>query len=287
MKKILLVTGLILILILFCTIMLYSQVSTWRQTGGSVSPQTTQSSPRVQPSVPQQQNNVSSWRTQTAPIRPGDRYDVQPLVRRYRPTIQNPYGLQYGIYGYYQPYPYIWYDDYGWRQRSIIHVYENGRKDTVKGKPLYVNLGIQFSGKNMLGGYVTIGNKGYFIMDYLSTNQVYDITKYTLGTTYFTNHSISTADFQIISSNIIKRNIFYLGGGKMVNNKTGFHVMVGFGNDNKIYRGEDDKGYITFPNKETFTTVKFGLLRNYKNLGLKLDYDPIKEIFTWGLGIHL
>ena len=286
MKKILLVTGLILILILFCTIMLYSQVSTWRQTGGSVSPQTTQSAPRVQPSVPQQQNNVSSWRnnspqqSQTQPDRRG-RVFIQNWNR------QNQFGYYWGNWGWYQPIPYIWYDNFGWRQRSIIHVYENGRKDTVKGKPLYVNLGIQFSGKNMLGGYVTIGNKGYFIMDYLSTNQVYDITKYTLGTYYVTNRSISTADFPIISSNIIKRNIFYLGGGKMINNKTGFHVMVGFGNDNKIYRGKDDEGYITFPNKETFTTVKFGLLRNYKNLGLKLDYDPVKEIFTWGLGIHL
>ena len=64
MKKVLLVTGLILILILFCTIMLNAQVSSWRQTGGSVpaSSQTSQSTQtRVQPSVPQQ-NNVSSWR---------------------------------------------------------------------------------------------------------------------------------------------------------------------------------------------------------------------------------
>ena len=284
MKKILLVTGLILILILFCTIMLYSQVSTWRQTGGSVSPQTTQSAPRVQPSVPQQQNNVSSWRNnepqQSQPNQRG-RVGIQNWNRN------NQFGYYWGNWGWYQPMPYIWYDDFGWRQRSIIHVYENGRKDTVKGKPLYVNLGIQFSGKNMLGGYITIGNKGYFIIDYLTTNQMDNITKYTLGSDYFPNKSLSDVDFPIISSNIIKRNIFYLGGGKMINNKTGFHVMIGFGNDNKIYRGQDKIGYLTFPNKETFTTVKFGLLHNYKNLGLKLDYDPIKEIFTWGLGIHL
>jgi hypothetical protein len=266
--------------------MLYSQVSTWRQTGGSVLPQTTQSAPRVQPSVPQQQNNVSSWRnnspqqSQTQPDRRG-RVFVQNWNR------QNQFGYYWGNWGWYQPMPYIWYDDFGWRQRSIIHVYENGRKDTVKGKPLYVNLGIQFSGKNMLGGYITIGNKGYFIIDYLTTNQMDNITKYTLGSDYFPNKSLSDVDFPIISSNIIKRNIFYLGGGKMINNKTGFHVMIGFGNDNKIYRGQDKIGYLTFPNKETFTTVKFGLLHNYKNLGLKLDYDPIKEIFTWGLGIHL
>ena len=268
--------------------MLNAQVSTWRQTGGSVPAQTSQSTQtRVQPSIPQQNENVSKWRTQTAPIRPGDKFEGQPLTRRYRPTTYNPYGLQYGVWGWYQPYPYIWYDNYGWRQRSVVRIYENGRRDTVKGKPLYVNLGIQFSGKNMLGGYITIGNKGYFIIDYLTTNQMDNITKYTLGSDYFPNKSLSDVDFPIISSNIIKRNIFYLGGGKMINNKTGFHVMIGFGNDNKIYRGQDKIGYLTFPNKETFTTVKFGLLHNYKNLGLKLDYDPIKEIFMWGLGIHL
>ena len=83
----------ILMLLLVIPMISFSQVSSWRQTGGSVPSQTTQSAPRVQPSIPQQNENVSKWRTQTAPIRPGDRYDVQPLVRRYRPTIQNPYGL--------------------------------------------------------------------------------------------------------------------------------------------------------------------------------------------------
>ena len=101
MKKILLLTLLI-------PTLMFGQVSSWRQTGGSSSSQTSQSTPRVQPSVPQQQNNVSSWRTQTAPIRPGDNFQRQPLTRRYRPTTYNPYGLQYGVWGYYQPYPYIW-----------------------------------------------------------------------------------------------------------------------------------------------------------------------------------
>jgi hypothetical protein len=141
MKKLVLIGGLTILLVLICAVMLNAQVSSWRQTGGSVPSQTTQSAPRVQPSVPQQQNNVSSWRTQTAPIRPGDRYDVQPLVRRYRPTIQNPYGLQYSVWGWYQPYPYIWYDDYGWKQRSEIRIYENGRRDTIS-KELYYTFGI-------------------------------------------------------------------------------------------------------------------------------------------------
>jgi len=80
-------TALFVIILLF-PLLSFSQVSSWRQTGGSTPPQSTQ---RVQQSVPQQQNNVSQWRTQTAPIRPGDNFEGQPLVRRYRPTPQNQY----------------------------------------------------------------------------------------------------------------------------------------------------------------------------------------------------
>ena len=69
----------LLMLLLVIPMISFSQVSSWRQTGGNVpaSSQTTQSS-NVQQSVSQQQNNVSSWRTQTAPIRPGDNFQGQP-----------------------------------------------------------------------------------------------------------------------------------------------------------------------------------------------------------------
>jgi len=59
MKKILLITGLVLTLVLFCTIILYSQTSTWR--GATSTPRvSTQSS---QQSIPQR--NVSSWRNES------------------------------------------------------------------------------------------------------------------------------------------------------------------------------------------------------------------------------
>ena len=57
MKKLLLISGLTILLVLICAIMLNAQVSTWRQTGGSVPAQTSQSTQtRVQPSIPQQNN---------------------------------------------------------------------------------------------------------------------------------------------------------------------------------------------------------------------------------------
>ena len=94
MKKVLLVTGLIFILILICTFMLSAQVSSWR----SNPPQQSQTQTRVQPSIPQR-NNVSRWRTQTEPIRPGQPIPNQPLVRRWRGNVVNPYQYYWGTWG--------------------------------------------------------------------------------------------------------------------------------------------------------------------------------------------
>jgi len=49
MKKTLLITGLILILVLFCSIILYSQTSNWRSNPS----QPQRSTPSVQQSIPQ------------------------------------------------------------------------------------------------------------------------------------------------------------------------------------------------------------------------------------------
>lgn len=279
MKKILLVTGLILILILFCTIMLYSQVSSWRQTGGSVSPQTTQSVPRVQPSVPQQ-NNVSQWRTQTSPIRPGDRYDAQPLTRRYRPTNQNPYGLQYGVWGWYQPYPYIWYDNYGWRQRSVVRIYENGRRDTVASTPILFSAGIGHTNNKQSSYWGLIGGtKGYFIMDYVMTYAIDQNQYYPYG-------QINNVDFPLSKTDWKKESTFYVGGGKRIG-KLGIHGMIGFGGEIIRWQGKDDLGGISFPkSNSSFTTFKIGLIRDFKFVTLKLDADPIRGYTQIGIGLN-
>ncbi len=117
----------ILFLLVLLPTLAFSQVSSWRTTTSQPAQTSQSTQTRVQPSIPQQ-NNVSSWRTQTAPIRPGDNFEGQPLTRRWRATQINPYGLMWGTWGWYQPYPYTWYDDYGWRQRSEVRIYENGKR---------------------------------------------------------------------------------------------------------------------------------------------------------------
>ena len=279
MKKILLVTGLILILILFCTIMLYSQVSTWRQTGGSVSPQTTQSAPRVQPSVPQQQNNVSSWRnnppqqSQTQPDRRG-RFGIQNWNRN------NQFGYYWGNWGWYQPFPYMWYDDYGWRQRSVINIYENGKRDTIRKERVYTSFGFGHTTNKQVVYWGTVGGKkGYFIMDYVMTYAIDQNSYYPYG-------QINNVDFPLSKNDWKKESTFYVGAGKRIG-KIGIHGMIGFGNEVIRWQGKDAIGGISFPkSNSSFTTFKVGIIKDFKFITLKLDTDPIRGYTQISIGLN-
>jgi hypothetical protein len=278
MKKVLLVTGLILILILFCTIMLNAQVSTWRQTGGSVPSQTSQSTQtRVQPSVPQQQN-VSSWRNnppqQSQPLPPRGRGGIQNWGR------VNQFGYYWGNWGWYQPYPYTWYDDYGWRQRSVIHVYENGKRDTIRKERVHTAFGFGYTNNKQATYWGMVGGKkGYFIMDYVMTyakdqNQ------------YFPYGQINNVDFSLSKEDWKKESTFYIGAGKRINN-IGIHGMIGFGSEVIRWQGKDDLGGISFPkSNSTFTTFKIGIIKDFKFFTLKLDNDPIRGYTQIGIGLN-
>ena len=278
MKKILLVTGLILILILFCTIMLYSQVSTWRQTGGSVSPQTTQSAPNVQQSIPQQQNNVSSWRNNPP-------QQSQPLPPRGRGGIQNwngpnQFGYYWGNWGWYQPFPYIWYDDFGWRQRSVINIYESGKRDTIRKERVYNAFGFGHTNNKQSAFWGMVGGKkGYFIMDYVMT---YEIDK----NQYYPYGQINNVDFPLSKTDWKKESTFYVGGGKRIG-KLGMHGMIGFGNEVIRWQGKDDLGGISFPkSNSSFTTFKVGIIKDFKFVTLKLDNNPIRGYTQISIGLN-
>ena len=258
----------ILSLILLVPTLVFGQVSNWR------------TSPNIQSSPRVQQPNVSSWRTQTSPIRHGDDFRNNQPIRRYRSTPVNPYGLMWGTWGWYQPYPYIWYDNYGWRQRSVIRVYENGKRDTIAVKPLYYTFGLGKTNNKQASFWGTIGgNKGYIIIDYVMT---YDIDR----NQYFPNGNIAVADFPISKEDFRKENTFYLGGGKRFGT-LGVHGMIGFGNEILRYQGKDIIGGISFPKSNTnFTTFKIGIIKDFKFFTLKLDHDPIRKYSQIGIGLN-
>ena len=256
---------------------IFGQVSSWRTNPPQQSQQRVET-PRVQSSVPQREG-VSRWRTQTEPIRPGQQFPQQPLVRTYRSTRTNPYGLMWGTWGWYQPYPYIWYDNYGWRQRSEIRIYENGKRDTV-GRNTYFTAGLGHTNNKQASFWGVIGgNKSYFIIDYLMT---YDIDR----NQYFPYGNIAIADFPISKNDFRKEHTLYLGGGKRFG-RLGVHGMIGFGNEILRYQGKDIIGGISFPKSNTnFTTFKFGIIRDFKFFTLKLDRDPIRNFNQISIGLN-
>ncbi len=263
----------LLFLLAFIPTLSFSQVSSWRNNP----PQQRVEAPRIQPSVPQR-NDVSRWRTQTEPVRPGQPIPKQPLVRRWRPTLANPYGLMWGNWGWYQPYPYFWYDDWGYRNRGVVHIYENGRRDTVRHKKPVISFGLHTTTDNQFGGFFTIGNRGYFIVDFNSTFEVD-------RSTYFPYGTLDRVDFPLISDLVKKRSV-YLGAGKRFK-RTGVHAMFGFGNERVLFRGRDRVGEITFPKSNTqFTSIKFGALHDFKNFTLKFDTDRIRGYSQFGVGLN-
>ena len=257
----------------------YSQVSSWRNNP----PQKSAEAPKAQ-SPSTSRSDVSSWRTQTAPIRPGDGFNQNPQPTR-RVRIQNwnrvnPYGYYLGDFGWYQPFPYIWYDDFGWRQRSIIHVYESGRRDTVRREALYYTVGLGYTNNKQASFWGTIGRKKtYFILDYTMS---YDIDR----NQYYPNGRIDLVDFPLSKEDFIKQGTIYAGVGKRVG-RIGVHGMIGFGGETIRYQGRDALGGISFPKSSgNFVTCKIGILKSFKFMDLKFDTDPIRKYSQISIGLN-
>jgi len=179
-------------------------------------------------------------------------------------------------WNYYSP---SWYwNDCGYRQPARIYVYDNGRRDTVRGKKPIISFGIQKTNDKQVGGFFTIGNKGYLITEYNASVERDNSTFFPFGT-------IGQVDFPLVND-LVQRQSFYIGAGKRIK-RTGIHVMIGTVSEDVKWRGRDALGYITFPKYlDRFTTVKVGALHDYKNFTLKFDYDPIINNGTFGLGVN-
>ena len=275
MKKLLLVLTLI-------PILSFSQVSNWRSNPPQQQSTPQRSTPSVQQSVPQR-NDVSDWRSQP----PSRGYD-RPV--RTRPgsniIVRDPWfggwnrwdmwGAPGFGWNFWQP---SWYwNDWGYRQPARIYVYDNGKRDTIRGKKPVISFGIQRTTDKQLGGFFTIGNKGYFIMEYNSSVE-------RDNSTFFPYGNITQIDFPLVND-LVQRNSFYIGAGKRIK-RTGVHFMIGTVSEDVKWRGRDDLGYITFPKYlDRFTTMKVGALHDFKNLTIKFDYDPIINNKTFGLGVN-
>jgi len=259
------------------------QVSNWRT---PPSPQKQSIPQRSTPSVPQR-NDVSRWRSEPSrgydrPIRtrPGSNIIVRD------PWLMNNWGWGWNrwdmwgapSFGWNFWNPGFYFNDWGYRQPARVYYYDNGRVDTIRGKKPVVSFGIQKTNDRQIGGFFTIGNKGYFITEYNSSFE-------RDNSTFFPNGNITQVDFPMVND-LVRRNSFYIGAGKRIK-RTGIHLMIGTVSENVKWRGRDDIGFITFPKySDRFTTLKIGALHDYKNFTIKFDYDPVITNATFGLGVN-
>jgi hypothetical protein len=258
--------------------LMFGQVSTWRTN----SPQQTQT--RVQSSTPQQ-NNVSSWRNNPpqqsqsqSGVRGRDRVRNWNGIQNW--NRNNQFGYYWGTWGWYQPFPYMWYDDFGWRQRSVIHIYENGKRDTIRKERVHTAFGFGYTNNKQATYWGMVGGKkGYFIMDYVMTYAKDHNQYYPYG-------QINNVDFPLSKEDWKKESTFYIGAGKKIDN-IGIHGMIGFGSEVIRWQGKDDLGGISFPkSNSTFTTFKIGIIKDFKFFTLKLDNDPIRGYTQIGIGLN-
>lgn len=265
----------LLLLLVILPITVFSQVSGWRSNptqSQRLTPSPTYTTP--------QRNDVSNWRNQ-----PQKEYNrPQPNRNSSNIIIRNQWGWnRWDMWGapgfgwnFWQP---SWYfNDWGYRQPARVYVYDNGKRDTIRGKKPVISFGIQKTTDNQVGGFFTIGNKGYLIMEYNSSVE-------RDNSTFFPYGNIIQIDFPMVND-LIQRNSFYIGAGKRIK-RTGVHFMIGTVSEDVKWRGRDDLGYITFPKYlDRFTTVKIGALHDFKNLTIKFDFDPIINNGTMGVGIN-
>ena len=176
--------------------------------------------------------------------------------------------------------PYIWYDDYGWRQRSVIHIYESGRRDTIRKELVYTSFGFGHTTNKQAAFWGIVGGKkSYFIMDYVMT---YAIDR----NQYYPYGQINNVDFPLSKEDWKKESTFYVGAGKRIG-KIGIHGMIGFGNEVIRWQGKDDLGGISFPkSNSSFTTFKVGIIKDFKFVTLKLDTDPIRGYHQISIGLN-
>ena len=111
-----------------------------------------------------------------------------------------------------------WYfNDWGYRQPARVYVYDNGKRDTIRGKKPVISFGIQKTTDKQIGGFFTIGNKGYLIAEYNSSVERDNSTFFPFG-------NITQVDFPLVND-LIQRNSFYIGAGKRIK-RTGVHFIV-------------------------------------------------------------
>jgi len=192
----------------------------------------------------------------------------------------------WGPYNYY--YPFYWYDNWGYRNPARVYVYE-GKLDTVKVEVPTTVLGLSFNSGRELGGWLTVGRKNYFIMEYSHSFQ-------SDNSTFYSNITIQDAidwnDRELKDQ--VNTGLFSLGLGTHVKKELSVYGQLGFGSKTvrKKYYDElrvlSNNGEYSFPyTHSNVTTVKVGAIYHMKKVLTKFDADIVRQTYSVGIGIKL
>lgn len=181
-----------------------------------------------------------------------------------------------------------WYDNWGYRNPGRVYVYSDGKRDTVKAKPLHGSVGISYNKNPEWGLWGTLGREVYVILEYSRSFQR-DESAYYSDITKDQVNEWGDKRFE----NQVRSNLFSLGLGKKITKNVGLHAQLGFGRTTvrQTYFDElfilSNNGYYTIPDySEKITTLKFGTLVGLsKTINGKFDYDVNRERFSLGFGV--
>lgn len=192
------------------------------------------------------------------------------------------------ISGYSHFYPMYYYDRFGFRQPARVYVYGDNKRDTVRRERQHWRLGLSYNTDNQLGGWVTYGNKRFFMveyMSYLTSDQSSFVPNLTM------DYVMSWNDKRL--EDITYGGVVYMGGGFKIN-KFGVYIMPGYGWDRNNFQFFDEfyilsnNGKYSFPNyNENYFTGKIGGIYDNKYLSAKIDYNPFRNNVNFGIGIVL
>lgn len=182
--------------------------------------------------------------------------------------------------------PSYYYDVFGLRQPSRIYKMADGQKKVIKGEKTHWRIGLSYNTDNQLGGWLTIGNKTFFIVEYCS-NIANDKSSFLPNLTM--DQVLAWNDRKL--DDIKLGGVLYAGAGFKYK-RFGGYVAPGYGWAIHNFQFFDElfilsnNGNYSFPNyDERFFTGKIGVLADIKMVSLKLDYNPFRNHLGLGAGI--
>lgn len=189
-------------------------------------------------------------------------------------------------YGFLDYTPHFYYDRFGLRQPSRIYRMTDGEKKVVQGEKTHWRLGLSYNTNNELGGWLSVGNKTFFITEYYS-NISNDKSSFLPNLTM--DYVIPWNDRRL--DDIIISGAIYAGAGVKFN-IWGVFLAPGYGWETNNFQFFDElfilsnNGNYSFPNyTERFFTGKAGVLFDLKMISVKVDYNPFRNNLGVGAGI--